>query len=414
MIENSIRKQNFIKIGRRTSENTVSGWLFLLLTAMYTVAYNETLRAISILWYGVSAVTILVLLLLIVFNKPQGGISFFTGWAFIFFAYSALSCLWALDVEPIFETMKTLLLVFATHVLLAETIKSKKDIENILWANFIALLLVALFILLTMDLSSIGQDRIGVDGLGSLWNANDIGLKMCVGAVISLYFALKLKVILKRIPLLLCAAFFVILALFTGSRKVVIMIIAVGVLIFFLKAKKHRSLVLVIGAVMTVALYFVTIKVDALYNVLGSRLEELINGLFQGGTTEGSFNLREEMISMGINWFTERPIFGYGLSNFRVLYGEATGWATYSHNNFVEVLVGGGLVGFIIYFSAYAYVFVKLIKSAFKERNLLAILFFSLNTVVLVLQVALVSFSSTLFNCLLCLSFGYINVRERE
>ena len=34
----------------------------------------------------------------------------------------------------------------------------------------------------------------------------------------------------------------------------------------------------------------------------------------------------------------------------------------YLHNNFAEVLAGGGLVGFTIYYSIYAYIFVSFIR----------------------------------------------------
>ena len=351
-------------------ENSISSLLLLLLTAMYTVAYNETLRAISILWYGISALTILVLLCKIIFEKTSSRISFFTWWSLIFLGYCALSSIWALKVNPIFETMKTLVLVFAAHILLAESISAKQDIEKILWANFFALLFTALFIILTIDISTLGQDRIGRDGLGELWNANDIGLKMTIGLIIGGYFFLSMKGAGKRLFLLACIALFMAIALLTGSRKVVLLIAMTIVLVLFLKAKKHRFLALVIGAVFALILYYIIMNVEIFYNVLGKRLEDMIDGLFKGGTKEGSFNERAQMISMGLNWFTERPLLGYGLSNFRILYGQAMGWETYSHNNFVEILVSGGLLGFVIYYSVYVYLLLCFSTTMYPSQSL--------------------------------------------
>ncbi len=407
-----VEQQNCI-IENRNEKNAISWITFLVLTMMYMIAYNETLRAKSILWYGISVLAIGVVFFNMLQQNRKIELSFFTGWALTFFVYCALSAMWALDIDPVFNTMKTLLLVFVVHILLAELINTKADIKKVLWANFFALLFTALFIIFTIDISTLGQDRLGSDGLGELWNANDIGLKMCVGAIIASYFLLSTRKNTYRLFVLACMALFVVIALFTGSRKVVLLLAMVGILIFFLKAKRHRLLVLILGLLFAVAFYQIILNIESLYNVLGKRLEDMIDGLFKGGTKEDSFNTRAEMISMGLDWFLQRPLFGYGLSNFSVLYGRATGWTTYSHNNFVEILVSGGLIGFTIYYAIYIYIVFNLLKPAFKQRDLLAIVLFSIIVSTLVLQIAMVSFSLTLFNCLLCLGCIYIKVRSK-
>ena len=392
----------------------VSGVLFWLLVAMYAVAYNQDWRAITPLWYGISALTIMVLVgIVFVGKKSQVKLSFFVGWAVAFFMFCLLACLWALDMDSSFDVMKTLLLVFVSHVLISSVLQSKEDVNGILMANLIALLVMALYILFTLDLSQLGEDRIGVDTHGEYWNANDLGLKLCVGLAISLYFAFKYKKNWQRILFLAVAVLFGYLALYTGSRKVLIMIMLTLILLFWLKAKRHRITAFLIAIACAVGLYILVMNVEPLYNVLGWRVEEMLNGLLYGGTNEGSFNLRNQMIEKGWGYFLERPIFGHGINNFRVLHGAETNFSTYAHNNFIEILVSGGIVGFVIYYSIYAYLLIKLFKPTFKERELLSIILFSSNIILLVLQVALVSYYDTMCNCLLMIGVSYVNIRKK-
>ncbi len=413
--ENYIPMQNTDKEKAITKpKSLISGWVLLLLVAMYTIAYNNTFRAVSLLWYGISAAAILVLAALIFFNRIKGKMSFFVGWATAFFLFCILSCLWSMETEPAFASLRTLFLIFVVHILLAELIIDKKDLDKILFANFLALLFVALYILFTMDLSQIGEDRIGVDTLNEYWNANDIGMKMCVGLGFSLYFAIKNKSKWKRLFYGVCTTLFIILGLFTGSRKALLMIMFLVVLVFWLKAKRHRFLVLLSALAAAIGLYFLTINIESLYNVLGYRMEQMIEGLFKGETEDGSFNHRQTMIELGWKWFCDKPLLGYGLSNFRILHKGTFGFETYSHNNFIEILVSGGVVGFAIYYSIYVYIFVKLWRLVFKEKDLTAIILFSLNICTLVLQIALVSFATTLFNVLLMLGVVYVKLNRRK
>lgn len=392
----------------------VSGVLFWLLVAMYAVAYNQDWRAITPLWYGISALTIMVLVgIVFVGKKSQVKLSFFVGWAVAFFAFCLLACLWALDMDASFDVMKTLLLVFVSHVLISSVLQSKEDVNGILMANLIALLVMALYILFTVDLSQLGEDRLGGATHGEYWNANDLGLKLCVGVGLALYFAFKYQKLWQRILFLAIAVLFGYLALYTGSRKVLLMLMLTLLLLFWLKAKRHKIRSLLVAIACAAGVYVLVMNVEPLYNVLGVRVEEMINGLFGEGTTEGSFNTRQEMIEMGWNWFLERPLLGYGLANFSVLYGEATNFTTYAHNNFIEILVSGGIVGFVLYYSIYVYLLVKLFKPAFQERDLLSIILFSSNIILLVLQVALVSYYDTMCNCLLMIGVSYVNIRKK-
>jgi len=61
------------------------------------------------------------------------------------------------------------------------------------------------------------------------------------------------------------------------------------------------------------------------------------------------------MVEIGLKTFLDHPLFGIGIGNSRELTVVYLGWETYLHNNFVELLASGGIVGFLLYYAMYLY-----------------------------------------------------------
>ena len=390
--------------------------LFAVLTAMYTVAYNSYFRSISILWYGISVFTIFVLGLTVL-GKRNVKLNFFIYWAVIFYVFTVASSLWSLNPSKSISPILTLSLIFVVGILMSLLFNSREDLKSLLFINFIALFLCAIYILIAVDPELIGEERIGLGTVGDMWNANDIGLKMCVGLGIALYFFYETDRVYKRLIYLAASLIFIILALLTGSRKALLMIYGIVILFVFMKSKGIKRIFAVLFLIVfSIGLFVLIMNYEPLYNVIGERVEDMINGLFGQGTDEGSFNYRVRFIEYGLHWFGERPLFGYGIGNFSELAAAQFGekYNTYAHNNFIEMLVCGGLIGFIIYYSAYIYILFKLLRHIIDKRDLMAIMLFALNLVSLVLQVAMISYSSTLFTALILFSVIYILSRKEE
>src|SRR5690606_23295100 len=66
-----------------------------------------------------------------------------------------------------------------------------------------------------------------------------------------------------------------------------------------------------------------------------------------------SDQLRVDFATYSIRYFNEAPLFGHGYFNFSSLFGHDKGVAMYSHNNFIETIVGLGIVGITLYYSLY-------------------------------------------------------------
>ena len=65
--------------------------------------------------------------------------------------------------------------------------------------------------------------------------------------------------------------------------------------------------------------------------------------------TSSQIELRSQFVSTGIRYFWDSPLLGHGANQFRVMLGKETGRETYSHNTFIELLVGFGLPGFLMF-----------------------------------------------------------------
>lgn len=116
---------------------------------------------------------------------------------------------------------------------------------------------------------------------------------------------------------------------------------------------------------------------------MGARIEEAVNIL--GGDKSGD-NSRVFLLLWGIDWFLEKPLLGHGINCFRVLSDQTLMFAGknfYAHNNYIELLVGVGIIGFIIY---YLFLIRLLLISYFQKSYLGKV------SVVLIITILLVIF----------------------
>ncbi len=398
-------KLNITETRRRY--NVEDALLFVILTIAYTIAHNSQYSTYALLRYSVIFVELGFLLFLIL-KKRFLKIDFFTIWCVLYFFYSLISVFWCKNLSISLDMIQTLLLMYLTLILTTCVIDNARRMNLILFSNLIALFLLAIYIVNNIDLTTLGDERIGADSLNTVWNANNIGIKLCIGVGIAIYFLFQSKNLIFKIFSLGSGIFMGYITLFTGSRTALLMLLLIVFMFIILSSKRYRLLAIIIAVTAVVALYFFIMNNELLYNVLGSRMEDMIEGLFGGRTNEGSFNERSHMIELGFKWFLEKPFFGYGVNSYRSLYLLEMGWETYSHNNFIEMLVNGGIVGFIIYYSIYAYVIVKLIRALRKDRSLTIVLLSTLVVSTLILQISLISYYGTIYNLILMLAVNQL------
>jgi len=247
--------------------------------------------------------------------------------------------------------------VFAA-LFLAQNVRNRGDAEKYMKFMVISVLYMCIRLVMKTPMSAWGSERVGeVLNL----NPNLVGLYTSCSVLICMMFA-ESKLYLGL------AAVFSVIAMLSGSRKSVI-ILVIGVFCYFwLKdrgVKKIRNML--IGGSIIAVLFFLIFNVDYFYNVLGIRIDKALYGVF--GTSirgtvfkmDGSSKERAYLRQSAMQLFYNKPLFGYGSNMFKVKLSQVYK-QRYSHCNYTELLANNGLVGALIYYIPYIVTLIKAIK----------------------------------------------------
>lgn len=185
-------------------------------------------------------------------------------------------------------------------------------------------------------------------------NANTVGMNAAYLFGFAMYAAKKAK--WRKVFLDVIVGVLLVIVLLTGSRKslITVALFVVAFLLFWTPEKGSIDLVLRIVGVLAliVAAIWVIMKVDVFYNAVGNRIESLLKYWIDGGDADASAVTRNNMTKIAMELFlTRNPMFGIGLNNFKYM----SGYLTYSHSNYSEVLCSLGFVGFFAYYGPMAY-----------------------------------------------------------
>lgn len=391
----------------------IKGFVFISLLLMYTIAYNLRWRGTQALWFAsVFLAGISLIFVIITKRKWMFRMNFMSGWMLVVYAYFCLSLLWASN-KTFANPLKSLIIIFGISILLLAVIDTMEDVRRLVLINYLAILFCALYLVTTVDLSLLGTVRLGSSVEGA-WNANDISGKMCIGISFSVYLLKYAKGKLKKAFLILSMLLFLVLILFCGSRTGFLLLAMLFVFYLFVSARGIKVFrAVVISVAFSIVAYYLIMNWEPAYNVLGSRVETLLRGL-AGGNGDGSFNWRRLMLEEGWRYFKENPVFGYGIDSFRYMFGIEKGLETYSHNTFIEILVSGGMVGFLLYYSLYVFILLKLWKYAIRKKEPLAITIFVVNLASLIGQFSSMAYYEMETYLLLACGVLYVLIVKKE
>ena len=256
---------------------------------------------------------------------------------------------------------------------------------------------------------------------GKEFNINGHAFMGTIGIVVCFFFIVNsskydVNKNLYKVLLAICS----VLTFLTFNRTCYLLVGTLFLIYVVITRKNALSAIVSVAVVVVVVLllYNLLIKVDFLYDLIGRRLQTAINGVL--GIVEeidASTQTRMGLIEKGLKWFSEKPWFGYGLDGFRSMHWDVYGdssMAYYAHNNFIELLVDLGLVGFILYYSLYVYIFVKGLK-ALKNKTKTSKFFFALFIALVVSEYARITYyvPHAQFAIMLCL-FGLTQLNDKE
>ena len=274
---------------------------------------------------------------------------------FMFVFYEIVSCAWAFNQEVAISQLITqlqLFVLFFFSYIYIKKVGRLEDYYNAIYLSGIVLIFYSLYVYGGLSgflaLMSTGH-RMG-DLIG---NQNTYGLVFANAALVALYYFFFNNE--KRHVLF--AGLLIFFGFSSGSKKVAFLLL-IGLLFLILSKYGIRKLFKVlIYSFVSLLVGWMLIHLPIFSTIL-ERLESYLSV-----TGNISDNIRAELIRYGLELFMENPFLGYGLNNYHLFHWSGV----YSHNNYIEVLVSLGIIGFIIYYSVF-------INSAFalimKRKNL--------------------------------------------
>lgn len=293
----------------------------------------------------------------------------YIAWSILFLIYIYCGLYYAYDKVLSTKYFFATFYVFVINILLYWYIQiNNKVLKHIEAALVVGTTITALFNYLYYGPLVFIYSRYGFTISDDLINSNALGICLAVSTMIIFreyifqknnYTNTFKNYIFKT---LICMN--VLFIVLTGSKKALAFtFIPLCVYILFKEENKIKLMLKSIGIVVAfIAFIFLLLNIDFLYQIIGYRIEGLINGFLGVGEMDGSTLTRFELIDFGIRSFVESPLFGYGLNGFAALRGAAGRWAVYAHNNYIELLCDTGLIGTFIYYFMHAYCISRYIK----------------------------------------------------
>lgn len=298
---------------------------------------------------------------------------------FGYFLYTIFLCISAIyAIAPsnkvqgiLISCLTTLILVFFFR----DNINTKEDVRFFLKAYMIDSVCLIIYLFSFYGLNTfrmIFQSEVSFRIGDDISNSNSIGMALTLGTLIALFFFLtgREKRKLTRLVYLAIAIITSAVALLSGSRKVIALLFF-GLTILFVfcgnrtSIRKRVQAVLITLIVIGGLLYLLN-NISA-FSIINKRTNALLGGLFSDQSYDHSSATRLRFISEGWNAFLEHPIIGEGV------YASYNYFGTYAHNNFIEVLMNTGIIGFAIFYVPYIIVSVMFIKTK-KDDNMYWIL----------------------------------------
>ena len=308
-----------------------------------------------------------IIIFFVDYKKPVGFFSFLVGSyqkrIFIFSLYCLITALWAINrADPIERGVTVFSILICMSILIRHYRYRNNNIEllfkSIMWAGFI----VAIYTIVFTGLGSITSTVSEGGRMDSTFdNVNTIGFFCSITITIAVYFFLFNK---ETSHLIFILPTLLVISGAASRKAFLFLFVGVASLFLFkhLKFKGVKTIYKLLFLFVIVYLAFNLLSSLPMFSGVMSRMEGLTNVFSGEGKVDSSTLERQEYALVGLSIFLEHPLVGIGIANAHIINLQTTGNDTYLHNNFVELLAGGGIVGFLIYYSISFYVLYRILK----------------------------------------------------
>ncbi len=335
--------------------------LAILLFSSFFVLFDWSYSSITILLIAFLAAVSMMM--------ERGGwltirLTFFHVWMLLLASYCLFSSVWAWDTANALTKGKTVFSMFIcfslAYLCYQEFDSVDALLKAILWGgNIVMLIVIGTYGVREMFRLLEFGDRLSEQ---FYLNSNTVGVLCAMSVMINFYYLIRDKRIRWW-------SLFLILGLamisVTGSRQA--LAVAAGGLVFFCflamirgKSPAEVAILILIGFGFLI-LALVLFSRLSVFSGIYKRMLSLFSAVTGVGKTDRSATTRLALIDVGIEQFKRTPILGVGMGSGHLVAWKYLQRFYYLHNNFVEILSGGGIVGFLIYYSIYIYLVVNMI-----------------------------------------------------
>lgn len=392
-----------IRLTKLGLDHFIDAALLLLLFMLFTFDHAEV--GLSALYYvsyflfvGFTFVKVLVRIRVDGTVKLSG----IALWYLAFALFSAATSFWSDYPEVLLEAAVRMLQIILLLFCISQTYATQQGIVRCLKLVSWAATLDVLYIFIMTPPDEWFNGYFGMELTGQ--NANVIGMILTVTTMITAYFAYYCKQRVYYISL----ALQVFAALLTSSRKTFVAICMGFIMLIFLKDRSVKLLFRILFVTLAIiAVIYAIMNIPQLYLAIGQRFESMLNYLTDTDV-DNSMYMRRMFIYYAKQFFAEHPILGNGPNSFALRIVDILGESDYAHNNYYEILVSYGIVGFMLYYGMYAYIVAKLIKAVVVSENGGAKLMLTVMTVILICEYGIVLYYSVYAMVFLSVAFMFV------
>ncbi|MBQ1771481.1 MAG: O-antigen ligase family protein [Clostridia bacterium] len=263
---------------------------------------------------------------------------------------------WTIDREVALDMVRTMIIDLAYLFLLYQYLVLRSDLETPMRVAQIAAFMAFIGIVI-ITWPEVLTDRIGRQ---HGYMPNVISTLMETGFIFSVHLFFEKK---KWYDAAATCCFFGMILL-TGSRRGMAVAVLFAVLAILWYNREHllKTVLILVGAGALICV--ICLVVPKLKVLVWDRMARAVRVLLGTGK-DASANSRLFFLGESVPIIKDRPLTGLGMNCFYLVEAKRN---TYSHNNYLELLLSGGIPALLLFYAPVVYMFVRGIKRI-KESN---------------------------------------------
>lgn len=281
----------------------------------------------------------------------------------VFSLFVALTAIWAITPSDTLQMSRTLLRTLVCFSLVYWAYMDDNDPYRILSAIVFASYVVALYSITVYGFDKIVNASKEIFVIESFANINSISMFLAFGSICELFLVLfrgfRWHSLLSVLSVIIIAA--------SRTRKSIVFLVLGIVLLLLFRFSKSKSMgykALKIVSILIIAFSVIYIASQLpIFASVNMRLEQMMNTFLGKGDMDTSSLMRNNLVELGLFCFSKRPLTGIGMACTHNYAWTNLYFDSYLHNNYVELLAGGGIFAILIFYAMYVYLIYGFIKN---------------------------------------------------